>query len=173
MELIHNFIELVDDRAALMARPEIRFANPETLAYWATVNKSTAGPNRLIAYFQAKLIKAFSDARVPLLSGTDTHLVGFVPGFSLHRELQCMAEAGLTPYQVLLSSTATPGRCLNRRTGQIAPGFQADLLLVHANPLSSIAALQDREGVMIRGKWYSQRELDRLMEELVLSYTKN
>ncbi len=166
LELIHNYIEVVDDRAKLMSRPEIRFANPQTLEFWKTIERTSAGENRLIAYFQAKLVTEFAKAGVPLLSGTDTHLIGFVPGFSLHRELQRMVTDGLTPYQALQSSTATPGRCLNRKTGQIKLGHQADLVLTHANPLEDIAALREREGVMIRGKWYPQPELDRLMEEL-------
>ena len=170
MELIHNYIELVDDRAGLMARPEIRFANPETIKYWAGISRTNAGFNRAIAYFQAKLVKGLADADVPLLSGTDTHLIGFVPVFSLHREFHCMADAGLTPYQILQSSTATPGRCLNRKVGQIVPGYQPDLLLIHRNPLSGVSNLKDREGVMARGKWYPQLQLDELMEDLVRSY---
>ena len=171
MGLIHNFIELVDDREKLMSRPEIRFANPETLDYWKTVTKTSAGENRMIAWFQARLIKSFADAGVPLLSGTDTHIIGFVPGFSLQREFRWMADAGLTPYQVLESSTSTPGRYLDRRTGMVKVGYQADLVLVHRNPLESVDALANREGVMIRGKWYSQSELDGMMEELVKSYS--
>jgi imidazolonepropionase-like amidohydrolase len=172
MGLIHNFIELVDDRQKLMSRPEIRFANPETLEFWKTIHKDSAGYNRMIAWFQSKLIKSFADAGVPLLSGTDTHIIGFVPGFSLHREFQWMAEAGLTPYQVLMSSTSTPGKYLERKTGRIAPGYQADLVLVRANPLESVDALQQREGVMIRGKWHPQSELNGLMEDLLKSYKK-
>jgi imidazolonepropionase-like amidohydrolase len=172
MGLIHNFIELVDDRQKLMSRPEIRFANPETIDYWKTVTKTSAGGNRLIAWFQAKLIKSFADADVPLLSGTDTHIIGFVPGFSLHREFHWMADAGLSPYQVLQSTTSTPGIYLQRKTGRVAVGYQADLVLLHKNPLESVDNLADREGVMIRGKWHGQSELDGLMEDLVKSYSK-
>lgn len=170
MELIHNYIELVENPDALLNRPEARFANPEVRAWWKTIKKSSSGQNRLIAYFQAKMIKDFADEGVQLLSGTDTHLVGFVPGFSLHREFACMADAGLTPFQVLQSSTANAGRYLHRRTGIIAVGNQADLVVTHHNPLESLDALKDREGVMVRGKWYRQSELDGMMENLVKSY---
>lgn len=172
MALIHNFIQLVDDRQGLLNPPEARFVNPEVREWWKTITKTSAAQNRLIAYFQAKLVKTFADEGVPLLSGTDTHLVGFVPGFSLHREFACMADAGLTPFQVLQSSTANAGRYLHCRTGMVAIGYQADIVVTRRNPLAALAALKDRAGVMIRGKWYPQTELDGMMEDLAKSYAQ-
>ena len=43
-------------------------------------------------------------------------------------------------------------------------------LMVRENPLSNISATRDRVGVMTRGKWYTQEELDGLVAELVASY---
>ena len=170
MGVIDNFIQLVENRAELLARPEIKFANPEVREWWPTIQKDSSGPNRLIAHYQKRLVKALNDAGVPLLAGTDTHIVGYVPGFSLLRELDHMQSANLTPFQVLLTTTRNPGIYLKSKIGQVSKGYEADLILVRHSPLESLANLRNREGVMRSGRWYSRSELDKMMEDLLKSY---
>lgn len=51
-----------------------------------------------------------------------------------------------------------------------ADGFRADLLLVQANPLDDLAHLQRRSGVMVRGQWFSEDEIQQRLEAINLSY---
>ena len=48
----------------------------------------------------------------------------------------------------------------------------ADLLVVEGNPLTDLGVLHRRAGVMVHGKWYTQSDLDRQMEELAAAYQK-
>ena len=52
------------------------------------------------------IVKALSDAGVPLLIGTDT----MAAGYNVHQELALFVESGLSPYQTLVAATAEPAR---------------------------------------------------------------
>ncbi len=106
---------------------------------------------------------------VVIMAGTDA--MGFplvLPGVSLRRELQLLVDAGLTPYQAIRAATVAPASFLRQANefGTIAVGKRADLLLLDRNPLQSIAALEQPVGVMVRGTWLPQEELQRMMAVL-------
>ena len=120
---------------------------PETGAEFLTLRKS--------------LIKALHDAGVPVLLGSDSPQIFNVPGFSIHRELEAMVAAGLTPYEALASGTAAPASFFGTtQWGAIAPGRDADLVLLDADPLADIANTRRIAGVMVRGRWLDRAELD-------------
>jgi len=77
---------------------------------------------------------------VPILAGSDTP--NRLPhGVSFHHELELLAQAGLTPAEVLASATAVPAaqfRLTDR--GRIAEGLRADLVLVRGDPTKDIKA---------------------------------
>ena len=52
-----------------------------------------------------KLLKGLFDAGVPFALGSDAPQWWNVPGFSVHRELQSVVKAGLTPFQALQTGT--------------------------------------------------------------------
>ena len=107
------------------------------------------------------LIKALHDAGVPVLLGSDSPQTFNVPGFSIHRELESMLAAGLTPFEALATGTSAPASFFGTSDwGAIAPGRAADLILLTANPLIDIAATRRIEGVMVRGRWLDRAELD-------------
>ena len=49
-------------------------------------------------------------------------------------------------------------------------GKHADLLLLNANPLEDISATTRRSGVMLKGKWYEQRDLDWWLDEIAVRF---
>ncbi|MCG8414840.1 MAG: amidohydrolase family protein, partial [Pseudomonadales bacterium] len=75
---------------------------------------------------------------VPLLAGTDSPNPYLVPGFSLHDELGHLVNVGLTPAEALATSTVNVARYLGRENnlGKLAPGYEADAILLTANPLT-------------------------------------
>lgn len=94
-------------------------------------------------------------AGVPLLAGTD----GFVGADSaalpwVHRELQLLVEAGLTPAAALATATTNPARAMRReRThGAVAAGRVADILLLEGNPLADIRNTTRIRQVVLRGR---------------------
>lgn len=86
-------------------------------------------------------VAALEAAGVPLLAGTDAPNPGTAHGISVHRELELLVGAGLTPIEALSAATSTPARVfglLDR--GRIAPGLRADLVLVAGDPDRDITA---------------------------------
>jgi len=84
-------------------------------------------------------VRQLHDAGVPILAGTDAPNPGTTHGASIHRELELLVKAGLTPEQALAAATSVPARLfhLNDR-GRIAPGLRADLVLVGGDPKKDI-----------------------------------
>jgi imidazolonepropionase-like amidohydrolase len=102
-------------------------------------------------------VSALREAGVDILAGSDVSeplpiLGGLAHGASLHRELQLLVDAGLTPTEALRAATSTPARRfgLDDR-GRIAPGARADLLLVKGDPTMDITDTLSIEAVWRRG----------------------
>ncbi|HLH09588.1 MAG TPA: amidohydrolase family protein [Terriglobales bacterium] len=110
-----------------------------------------------------KLVAGLRDAGVPLLAGTDPFVPCVIPGFSLKNELRELHEAGLTPYEVLQSATSNAARFLGNSQdfGTVTKGKVADLVLLNANPLDNIDNISLQEGVMLRGHWFPEDELQK------------
>ncbi len=114
--------------------------------------------------FQAELTRAFAEAGIPLLAGTDAPIPGVAPGFGLHDELERFVAAGLSPAQALTAATCKAALYLGRSDfGAVAPGKRADLLLLHADPMAKIGNTRSIAGVMARGKWLDREALDALL----------
>jgi cytosine/adenosine deaminase-related metal-dependent hydrolase len=124
--------------------------------------------------FQRKLVKALSDAGVPLLCGTDASDVGPVAGFGIHEELQELVNDGLTPFQALQTATVNPARYFRRaeESGTVEPGKRADLVLLRENPLASIANTHTIAGVMVGGRWLDSKELKRVVSQVPPGYAQ-
>ena len=85
---------------------------------------------------QLRTVAAMQRAGVKILAGSDTPNPYVFPGISLHEELALMVTAGLTPAEALRTATLHPAEFLGRldRAGTIAPGKDADLVLLDARP---------------------------------------
>jgi imidazolonepropionase-like amidohydrolase len=89
----------------------------------------------------ARIVAALRAAGVPILAGTDAGNPGTVHGASLHRELELLAEAGLTPQEALAAATSVTARVFRLADrGRVAVGLRADLLLVEGDPTQDILA---------------------------------
>ena len=84
-----------------------------------------------------KLARALHDAGVAIAVGTDVQLYGF----SLHRELELLVEAGIAPAEALQMATLGNARIMKRdgELGSIAPGKLADFALVDGDPTRRIS----------------------------------
>ena len=119
-----------------------------------------------------KMLVALHAAGAKLLIGPDSPQFFLVPGFATHKELQSFVEAGLTPYEAIEAATRNPGEYfaevmkVPRDFGTVEVGMRADLLLLEANPLESVANLSKRAGVMVRGRWLPESELRKTLENI-------
>ena len=108
-------------------------------------------------------MKRLHDAGVGVLLGSDPMNPYIVPGTALHEELALLVKARLTPYEALRAGTIDAARFLGRdkEFGTIAVGQRADLLLLEANPLENVANAKRRAGVLVRGQWFDEADLQR------------
>jgi imidazolonepropionase-like amidohydrolase len=99
------------------------------------------------------LVGGFHRAGGTVLAGTDCPNVAIVSGFSLHRELELLVRAGLSPLEAIVAATRRPAERLGKRDvfGTIAPGQAADLLVLTADPLADIRNIRRIERVIARG----------------------
>ncbi|HEY6392631.1 MAG TPA: amidohydrolase family protein [Bryobacteraceae bacterium] len=91
-------------------------------------------------------------AGVPILAGDDVPSPGTTPGASLHRELELLVAAGLTPSEALVAAASAPAKAFRiADRGVIAPGMRADLLLVDGDPTRNILDTRNIAGVWKAG----------------------
>ncbi|TSD67553.1 amidohydrolase family protein [Inquilinus sp. KBS0705] len=107
------------------------------------------------------IVKLLYDAGVPVVAGTD---MGF-PGFSVARELELYVDAGLSPAQALKTGTLIPAQVmgLDKKTGSIATGKNADIIIVDGNPLTNIRNVRNVKVVIKGGKVYGPGTLHKMV----------
>ncbi len=116
---------------------------------------------------EVEVIGDMSRAGVPLLAGTDTGNPYCFPGFSLHDELVLLVKAGLTPTESLRAATLNPAKFfgLDQKLGSIEQGKLADLVLLEANPLEDIRNTQRIDAVIMNGRFYDRKALDKMLAQ--------
>ncbi len=97
-----------------------------------------------------RTMKALFDAGVPIVAGTD----GGLPGYSLLRSIEMYVEAGMTPMQAIESATSVPASTMgmSKDSGTIEVGKRADLIVLHADPLSDIRNIRKLRWVVANGR---------------------
>ncbi|PJI88110.1 amidohydrolase [Sphingomonas koreensis] len=163
---------------AWLASPETRLLSPRYRLDWPNAGYDRrSGDLMPRAAFLGRLVKAFADADIPLVSGTDAPTIpGLFIGDSLHRNLALLESAGLTRYEALATATRNAGAFIARARageppfGMIAPGARADLLLTRANPLDDLSTLRQPLGVMTHGVWHDRAALDALIAPIADRY---
>lgn len=173
-------------RAADLENPEAafagvksRFVSPLIKHIWLTGNPYALLPAAKFevlrkSYGKAEMmIRALHLAGARILLGTDTPNPFVVSGFSAHEELANLVAAGLTPYQAIRAGTHDAAEFLGQATefGTIAVGSRADLLLVEGNPLQDVSNVAKITGVMLRGRWLPGERLQRMLDDMVASFT--
>lgn len=87
------------------------------------------------AYSQ-QFVSKLDAAGGQIVAGTDTPTPGVVPGFSMHRELELLVQAGLTPLDAVQAATKTAAEFLGKghELGTIEAGKLADVIIVEGQP---------------------------------------
>jgi imidazolonepropionase-like amidohydrolase len=175
-----DYLHTIDDIQAVLHDPEMRYASPAQYSEKLPTSNRATNRRDLPGFakflrerrvrFQ-KLLRAFRDAGVPILVGTDTETFGF-PGQSAYLEMLQLREAGLTPYEVLEAATRSAGEFVTRvvdraeHFGMLAPGMRADIVLLRANPLADITSASKVAGTMSRGRWYPADRLKQMRDSV-------
>lgn len=128
--------------------PFIRSENAEALK--ATFPGRPGPPRNFDAALET--VKQLHAAGVPILAGSDAPNPGTAHGASIHREMELLVEAGLTPTEALRSATSVPAKAFSLADrGRIAQGLRADLVLVTGDPTTNILATREIVTIWKRG----------------------
>jgi imidazolonepropionase-like amidohydrolase len=102
---------------------------------------------------QLENLKRLHAAGITVAAGTDAGNIGTLPGVSMHRELELMAEAGLTPAEIIVAATRNASMVGEAvpRNGTIEAGKLADMLLLDGDPLADIHNLQEIDRIIKGG----------------------
>jgi imidazolonepropionase-like amidohydrolase len=161
-KVLYNAIPL----ETLQSYRELRYLPASAVASWSVMYKQRAAELtedqvKTLISNRTKVLRALHEGGVKILMGTDAPQQFSVPGFSLHRELLEMKEAGMSNFEILKSGTVNVGEYFKAKDsfGTIEPGKRADVVLLNANPLEDIANVSKIEGVMVRGRWFSHADI--------------
>jgi imidazolonepropionase-like amidohydrolase len=170
-----------DDPAHLHLQPRVLAAMsaPTREAYLTTRNLELmrAAANSKAAADRAQLFKngmamerAFVAAGGLLLAGPDpTGDGGTLPGFGDQREVELLVEAGFTPVEAIRIATLNGARYMGKEAslGSIAPGKDADLVVLGGNPAEKIENVEKVELVFKDGVGYDSAALIKSVSGLV------
>jgi imidazolonepropionase-like amidohydrolase len=93
-----------------------------------------------------------ANANAKITLGCDTGLEDHLFGLSEQHELESMVKAGMTPMQVIVAATTRPAEYLKlAKMGALAPGKEANFLVLDANPLDDITNTQRIRALYVRG----------------------
>jgi len=111
---------------------------------------------------EMRMERAFVRAGGTLVAGTDpTGSGGVVPGYADQRQMELLVEAGFTPIEAIGICTLNGAKFLGRdaRIGTVAPGKQADLVVVAGDPSTTISDVRRVETVFRNGVGYDPAKL--------------
>lgn len=153
----------LNPKAMAVLTPEAR----EAYLYSRNLIVSRAGTPRIQAFSEAfkndlGLERQFFLAGGLLLAGPDpTGNGGVIPGFGDQRALELLVEAGFTPLEAIRVGTLNGATYLGLadRIGSIAPGKNADLIVIRGNPAANINDIEKVETVFKDGVGYDSAKL--------------
>jgi imidazolonepropionase-like amidohydrolase len=120
----------------------------------AYANRSADAVERTRAQYailQRSLAK-LAKANAKIILGSDTGLEDHHFGMSEQHELESMANAGMSPMQVIVSATSRPAEYLKLdKLGVLAAGKEATFLVLDANPLDNITNTQRISRIYVKG----------------------
>lgn len=159
-----NYADMINDAAYRLVPPYY------TDALWSIDNGINAArflddEQRAMvkrAYPQmAAMVLALQQAGVPIHAGTDTGAPGVVPGAGLHRELQLLNSAGLSPEEALMAATTNAARFLgDDYQPLLEEGALADFVILRRDPRQGLDALDTIVAVVKNGELYTRETLD-------------
>lgn len=122
-----------------------------------------------------ELARSLHEAGVPIMTGTDSPDPWVFPGFSLHDELELLVESGFTAGQALRAATYNPAEFIGKLSdyGMAEKGLVADLVLLDANPLIDIHNTRKISAVIVGGKLFLRKDLDKMLADAAAEAAKH
>jgi imidazolonepropionase-like amidohydrolase len=108
-------------------------------------------------------VKRAKAAGVPIITGTGAGSVLVFPGPSEHLELKLLVDSGLSPMDAIVAATRDAAAALgvDKDTGTIQKGKNADFVVLDADPLADISNTMKINAVVRRGWVINRDKMDR------------
>ncbi len=154
--------------------PEFRYAHPDIVASLFDLRGLPEGelPSWIVERMRnpqplqddrpdLQNLKALHDGGVIIAAGTDAGNIGTPHGPAIFREFALMAQAGLSPMEILVTATRNGAKLMGmeEQLGTVTSGKLADLVILNSNPLEDIMNASDIEKVISNGTVFSPEEL--------------
>lgn len=125
-----------------------------TLKLWKFVGLGLGRPAEAVERFQGAGIaqlRAYTSVGGQIIFGTDA---GFMTDYDPTEEYLAMARAGMTFRQILQALTTAPAErfAMSKRTGRVAPGMDADIVVLAADPAQDVKAFANVKYTLRQGK---------------------
>lgn len=91
-------------------------------------------------------------AGMRVVMGTDTGQTRFLIGYFTHLDIESFVAFGMTPSEAIVAATRDAAEIGRFNTGLVAPGRNADFIVLDANPLDNIANTRRINKVYLRGQ---------------------
>lgn len=132
------------------------------------VVKNNIKGNHEYMEFLYNTIRQLKNEGAGILMGTDKAVPYVVAGFSEHKEMKLLKEAGLNNYEVIETATINAAKCLkiDKEIGTIEVGKKANLIITNENPLLNLDNIRRHNGVIKEGIYYSRAKCDKILEDI-------
>lgn len=143
--------------------------NHDQIPRWIKSSDKMVKHNKeTLAYLQ-EITRQLYQANIPLLVGSDSGMLLSPHGLATHREMMLMHQAGLPAIEVLRAATINAAKALGKESqlGQMAVGYNADLVLLEQNPIGNLTTIERPTAVIKHGRFFSSMELKQLSKKAI------
>lgn len=136
---------------------------------WLNSSAGMVEHNQKTMVFLQDITRQLHHAGIELLVGSDCGVLLSPCGLATHKEMELMQQSGLPTIAVLRAATFNAAKALGKESelGQIAIGYNADLILSANNPLENLDTLQQPDAVVKQGRLFSKAELEQLRKKAI------
>ncbi len=139
---------------------EEQWGNPEIISTWFDMFDHPDMQRAPLTHVGQANLKKLTQAGAIIATGTDAGNIGTLHGPSIHREMEEMVRAGMTPAQVLQASTLNAAKVFGDPSlGKVAPDHPANLLILSRNPMEDISATTSIEYIIAEGQVFKPEQL--------------
>jgi hypothetical protein len=185
--VFEGYSEVLSQQVKLNA-PEFEYANPYIISTFFDLRKlpEDAIPQRVLEGIKnpqpispnpvvLKNLKLLQDGGVTIAAGTDAGNIGTLHGPSIFREFELMAEAGLSPQQILTAATINGAKVTGwqKKLGTIEAGKLADMVILNADPLLDIRNTSDIYRIIKDGMIFEPAKIIRKKPEDIIQQQVN